>query len=77
MNQMMKVHASLFSGFGAAELAATWMGWNNAFLVRNRRFPQNCTKLLVPSIKGYGNTIVPEVIYEIFKAIEEVETINV
>lgn len=26
-----KVHASLFSGFGAADLAATWMGWDNAF----------------------------------------------
>ena len=24
-------HASLFSGIGAAELAATWMGWKNLF----------------------------------------------
>ena len=25
------VHASLFSGFGAPDLAAEWMGWQNAF----------------------------------------------
>ena len=25
------VHASLFSGFGAADLAAELMGWRNAF----------------------------------------------
>ena len=24
-------HASLFSGIGGAELAATWMGWANEF----------------------------------------------
>ena len=46
-------------------------------MVRNRGFPQSCIKLLVPSIKGYGNAIVPEVMYEIFKAIEDVESINV
>ena len=24
-------HASLFSGIGGAELAASWMGWENVF----------------------------------------------
>ena len=24
-------HGSLFSGIGGAELAASWMGWNNLF----------------------------------------------
>ena len=28
---MIKTHASLFSGIGAAEIAADWMGWQNAF----------------------------------------------
>ena len=27
---MIKTHASLFSGIGAAEIAADWMGWQNA-----------------------------------------------
>ena len=41
------VHASLFSGIGGAELAASWMGWRNAW--------------------------VPQVAYEIFRAIAAAE----
>lgn len=31
-------HASLFSGIGGAEVAATWMGWRNVFTARYRSF---------------------------------------
>ena len=31
MNGTSITHASLFSGIGAPELAATWMGWRNLF----------------------------------------------
>lgn len=48
-------HASLFSGIGGFDLAAEWMGWHNA---------------RQESVKAYGNAIVPQVSYEIFKAIE-------
>lgn len=36
-------HASLFSGIGAAELAATWMGWTNLFHCEIDKF---CNKIL-------------------------------
>ena len=36
-------HASLFSGIGAAELAAVWMGWKNLFHCEVDRF---CNKIL-------------------------------
>jgi DNA (cytosine-5)-methyltransferase 1 len=55
MNQMMKVHASLFSGFGAAELAATWMGWNNAFWCEIEDFPRTVLSYWFPQSIGYGN----------------------
>jgi DNA (cytosine-5)-methyltransferase 1 len=34
------------------------------------------TKWRQESIKGYGNAIVPQVILEIFKAIEEIEQLE-
>lgn len=55
MNQMTKVHASLFSGFGAADLAATWMGWNNAFWCEIEDFPRAVLSYWFPKSKGYGN----------------------
>ena len=36
-------HASLFSGIGAAELAAVWMGWKNLFHCEVDGF---CNKIL-------------------------------
>ena len=55
MNQMGKVHASLFSGFGAADLAATWMGWDNAFWCEIDDFPRTVLSYWFPKSKGYGN----------------------
>lgn len=55
MNQITKVHASLFSGFGAAELAATWMGWDNAFWCEIEDFPRAVLSYWFPKSKGYGN----------------------
>lgn len=55
MNQMTKVHASLFSGIGAADLAASWMGWNNAFWCEIEDFPRYILSYWFPKSKGYGN----------------------
>jgi DNA (cytosine-5)-methyltransferase 1 len=33
-------HASLFSGIGGAEVAASWMGWHNAFHCEIQEFPR-------------------------------------
>lgn len=52
---MTKVHASLFSGFGAADLAATWMGWDNAFWCEIEEFPRAVLSYWFPKSKGYGN----------------------
>lgn len=52
---MAKVHASLFSGFGAADLAATWMGWDNAFWCEIEDFPRVVLSYWFPKSKGYGN----------------------
>ncbi|MCL3853535.1 DNA cytosine methyltransferase [Parabacteroides sp. GYB001] len=52
---MGKVHASLFSGFGAADLAATWMGWDNAFWCEIDDFPRAVLSYWLPKSKGYGN----------------------
>lgn len=50
-----KVHASLFSGFGAADLAATWMGWDNAFWCEIDDFPRRVLEYWFPESIGYGN----------------------
>lgn len=52
---MGKVHASLFSGFGAADLAATWMGWDNAFWCEIDEFPRTVLSYWFPKSKGYEN----------------------
>lgn len=52
---MAKVHASLFSGFGAADLAATWIGWDNAFWCEIEDFPRAVLSYWFPKSKGYGN----------------------
>ena len=52
---MGKVHASLFSGFGATDLAAEWMGWDNAFWCEIDNFPRTVLSYWFPKSKGYGN----------------------
>ena len=52
---MGKVHASLFSGFGAADLAAEWIGWDNAFWCEIDDFPRTVLSYWFPKSKGYGN----------------------
>ena len=49
------MHASLFSGFGAADLAATWMGWDNAFWCEIDDFPRKVLGYWFPESIGYGN----------------------
>lgn len=64
-------HASLFSGIGGFDLAAEWMGWHNAFHCEiNVLDGITFSKWRQESVKAYGNAIVPQVSYEIFKAIE-------
>lgn len=50
-----KVHASIFSGFGAADLAATWMKWDNAFWCEIDDFPRRVLEYWFPESIGYGN----------------------
>ena len=42
---MIKTHASLFSGIGAAEIAADWMGWQSLFHCEIQEFPRSCDLL--------------------------------
>ena len=55
-------HASLFSGIGGPEVAATILGWNNIF---------HC------EINPFGRRVLeywfPKVVYEIFKMIDKIE----
>lgn len=46
-------HASLFSGFGAADLAAEWMGWKNAFWCEIDPFPRRVLQYWFPNSIGY------------------------
>jgi DNA (cytosine-5)-methyltransferase 1 len=48
-------HASLCSGIGAAELAATWMGWENAFWCENDPFCRRVLEYWFNKSKGYGD----------------------
>ena len=49
------VHASLCTGIGACELAAVWMGWNNAFSCEINEFCQRVLKYHYPNSKHYEN----------------------
>lgn len=53
MSHKTKTHASLFSGFGAADLAATWMEWNNAFWCEIDAFPRTVLSYWFPKATGY------------------------
>ena len=46
-------HASLFSGIGAAELAATWMGWTNLFHCEIDKFCNSILDYWFPYSKAY------------------------
>lgn len=49
------VHASLCTGIGACELAATWMGWENAFSCEIDEFCNKVLKYHYPNSVHYGN----------------------
>lgn len=55
-------HGSLFSGIGGFDLAASWNG-------------TTFSKWRNESIKAAGNAIAPQVVYQIFKSIEEYESL--
>jgi DNA (cytosine-5)-methyltransferase 1 len=48
-------HGSLFSGIGAPELAAEWMGWNNIFHCDFNPYCQKLLKQNFPNSTGYAN----------------------
>lgn len=45
---MIKTHASLFSGIGAAEIAADWMGWQSLFHCEIQEFPRRVLEYWYP-----------------------------
>ncbi|WP_042370306.1 DNA (cytosine-5-)-methyltransferase [Bacteroides neonati] len=47
------VHASLFSGFGGPDLAAKWMGWDNAFHCEINEFCNTILEYWFPKSKTY------------------------
>ena len=47
------VHASLFSGFGGPDLAAEWMGWDNAFHCEINEFCNTILEYHFPNSKTY------------------------
>ena len=47
------VHASLFSGFGGPDLAARWMGWNNAFHCEINEFCNTILDYHFPESQSY------------------------
>lgn len=50
---MIKTHASLFSGIGAAEIAASWMGWTNVFHCEIQEFPRRVLEYFYLKSKSY------------------------
>lgn len=46
-------HASLFSGIGGAELAASWMGWQNLFHCEIQEFPRKVLEFWYPKSISY------------------------
>lgn len=49
------VHGSLFSGTGGFDLAAEWMGWENAFHCEWNPFGQTILKYYWPNAESYGD----------------------
>ena len=50
---MIKTHASLFSGIGAAEIAADWMGWQSLFHCEIQEFPRKVLDYWYPNAVSY------------------------
>lgn len=48
-------HGSLFSGIGAPELAARWMGWQNLFHCETNEFCKRVLKFWFPESTGYDD----------------------
>lgn len=48
-------HGSLFSGIGAAEIAAEWVGWRNAFHCEINPFCQRVLNYYWPHSQSYSN----------------------
>ena len=55
MNEKDIKHASLFSGIGAAELAALWLGWQNVFHCEISEFCNIVLNYWYPNSIGYEN----------------------
>lgn len=53
MNGTSITHASLFSGIGAPELAATWMGWRNLFHCEINDFCRTILRYWYPNSVSY------------------------
>lgn len=52
---MTVTHASLFSGIGGAELAASWMGWENAFHCEVNPFGLQVLRYWFPESREYND----------------------
>ena len=50
---MRYTHASLFSGIGGAELAASWLGWNNVFHCEIQEFQRKVLEYWFPNSISY------------------------
>ena len=50
---MVYTHASLFSGIGGAELAASWLGWNNVFHCEIQEFQRKVLEYWFPNSISY------------------------
>ena len=55
MNEKDIKHASLFSGIGAPELAAYWLGWQNVFHCEISEFCKTILNYWYPNSIGYEN----------------------
>ena len=50
---MVYTHASLFSGIGGAELAASWLGWDNVFHCEIQEFQRKVLEYWFPNTISY------------------------
>jgi DNA (cytosine-5)-methyltransferase 1 len=53
--ELIKTHASLFSGIGGFDLAAEWMGWENTFHCEINKFGQRVLKYYWPNAISYDD----------------------